>query len=494
MAVSIDPKLTNTDDLEHTMAASYMVLFVFINLIAFYVLLGVDAAGKPLTLLGLLLFWAVVIVSSFRVLESRQARHTVSSEHQVESDQMLSPSPDLLAWWQERTPSGRLMVAVIAVLASIVAMGLVPAVLVPEPTNAQAMTQAEVLRARNEWRDTIVKGFGAFFIVITAVYTSRQIRIAHEQKNIAQEGEATNRFIKAIEHLNSEHTSARLGAVFALERIAKESEREHWNIVRILTAFLREYSSHAYDHPAYVRLHEHRRLHETMSANELIKRVIINFLVERDVSQDEEGRAIVLPDVDLSFQNVSMLKAPKSRLDRALLLESRLSGVDLRQATLNQANLSGAMGDGADLSEVTAVGASFVGVRFRDVNLHGANLRNANFRDAVLIGCNFDGADLTGAVFSGANVTGATFAQALLVNTVFRDRTRQEIEREEQAVLEAMVEAHHFGADLDQYEPDEEEFLSPVEGLTIEQLRQARRIQSCRVPLELELMLHVGQE
>src|SRR5438445_2853933 len=54
-----------------------------------------------------------------------------------------------------------------------------------------------------------------------------------------QEGHITDRFNKAIEHLGSDQLAKRLGGIYALERIARDSERDHWPIMEILTADVR---------------------------------------------------------------------------------------------------------------------------------------------------------------------------------------------------------------------------------------------------------------
>ena len=58
-----------------------------------------------------------------------------------------------------------------------------------------------------------------------------------------QEGQITERFTKAIDQLgkSGEHTLAvRLGGIYALERIARDSAKDHEPIMEILTAFVRE--------------------------------------------------------------------------------------------------------------------------------------------------------------------------------------------------------------------------------------------------------------
>jgi uncharacterized integral membrane protein len=47
-------------------------------------------------------------------------------------------------------------------------------------------------------------------------------------------------FSKAVEQLGSDKLEVRVGAIFALERLSKESRDDYWTIMEVLTAFVRE--------------------------------------------------------------------------------------------------------------------------------------------------------------------------------------------------------------------------------------------------------------
>jgi len=55
----------------------------------------------------------------------------------------------------------------------------------------------------------------------------------------------TDRFIKAIEQLGSKELDARIGGIYALERVARDSEKDHRTVMEVLTAFIREHSPRA---------------------------------------------------------------------------------------------------------------------------------------------------------------------------------------------------------------------------------------------------------
>ncbi len=86
---------------------------------------------------------------------------------------------------------------------------------------------------------------GLFFTWRSVRATEAGIRATQESTAkslaIAQEGQITERFTRAIEQLgNKESLSTRLGGIYALERIATDSERDHWPVMEILTTYIRE--------------------------------------------------------------------------------------------------------------------------------------------------------------------------------------------------------------------------------------------------------------
>jgi hypothetical protein len=72
--------------------------------------------------------------------------------------------------------------------------------------------------------------------LITAGAALRQASIAGkrhvEQTNADRERRITDSFTKAVELLGKPELEVRLGAIYALERIARESKRDHWPSTR----------------------------------------------------------------------------------------------------------------------------------------------------------------------------------------------------------------------------------------------------------------------
>ena len=70
---------------------------------------------------------------------------------------------------------------------------------------------------------------------------------------LSREGQVTDRYTKAIEQLGSDKLDVRIGGIYALERVARDSARDHPTVMEVLTAFIREHSREQWppsDHPA----------------------------------------------------------------------------------------------------------------------------------------------------------------------------------------------------------------------------------------------------
>jgi hypothetical protein len=57
---------------------------------------------------------------------------------------------------------------------------------------------------------------------------------------LTQQGQLTDRYTKAIAQLGDDKLDIRLGGIYALERVAVDSKRDHPTIVEVLSAYIRE--------------------------------------------------------------------------------------------------------------------------------------------------------------------------------------------------------------------------------------------------------------
>lgn len=239
---------------------------------------------------------------------------------------------------------------------------------------ARKATTPEEIRAL-ERRDRVFGTGGQLLlgvaVILGAGFALWRVLVLDKQVKITEQGQITERFTRAIEQLGDEHgrPAVRLGGIYALERIAKDSPRDHPQVMEVLCAFVREEAGG----PRKPVTAEPEPPEATVQAAlEVIGR---NPLAPREQAL-----------------NLFRVKITGAQLPKADLRGANLVFADLSAAILEEANLSGASFCGADLSFAS----------LRDTNLAGADCRKVDFSRADLEEADLTGADLRGADLSGA--------------------------------------------------------------------------------------------
>ncbi|MBD1902362.1 pentapeptide repeat-containing protein [Coleofasciculus sp. FACHB-125] len=232
-------------------------------------------------------------------------------------------------------------------------------------------------------------------------------KAALKNAEAAQDKQITERFTKAVELLASENISIRLGGIYALERIAKDSEKDHWTIMKVLTAFVREKAP----------LKKEEIQQEQLPKIPTDIQAALTIIGQRDVKRDPNNQRLNLQNtnlerVDLSGANLQGADLSGANLQGADLREANLQGADLREANLQGADLIEANLQEADFSD-----ANLKGAYVSKANLHVADLGGTNLQGAFLIEANLQGAflieaNLQGAFLREANLQGADLALA----------------------------------------------------------------------------------
>ena len=216
----------------------------------------------------------------------------------------------------------------------------------------------------------------------------------------------TERYTKAIEQLGSDKLDVRIGGIYALERIARDSARDHPTVMEVLTAFIREHSHEQWPvpEPGTDNLPSRTTRPDVQAAVTVIgRRVFNNDRDPIDLTGAVLARAnltgAVLTSANLIGANLAGAKLARAVLIGAVLPGAVLFGANLHDADLAHAELAGARLTGADL-----IGADLTGAFLLFADLTGAVLAGVNLTDA-----NLHDANLTDAVLAGANLTGATW-------------------------------------------------------------------------------------
>jgi hypothetical protein len=82
---------------------------------------------------------------------------------------------------------------------------------------------------------------GAIVLAYAALkQASTASRRHYAQTEADRKRRITDSFTKAVEQLGSDKLEVRVGSIFALEMLSYESPLEHWTIMEVLAAFVRE--------------------------------------------------------------------------------------------------------------------------------------------------------------------------------------------------------------------------------------------------------------
>lgn len=86
---------------------------------------------------------------------------------------------------------------------------------------------------------TVAPVAGGLLLAVGVYYTWRRTSAIERNVEVAQEGQITERYTRAIDQLGSDSLVVRLEGIYALERIAFDSTRDHWYIMEVLAGFVR---------------------------------------------------------------------------------------------------------------------------------------------------------------------------------------------------------------------------------------------------------------
>jgi hypothetical protein len=98
------------------------------------------------------------------------------------------------------------------------------------------------LKAITDTRTALLAGLVGVGALLTFWLNSQLYRLTTRAFELNEQGHITERYTNAIEQLGSNKLDVRLGGIYALTRIAVDSERDHPAVVEVLSAFVREHS------------------------------------------------------------------------------------------------------------------------------------------------------------------------------------------------------------------------------------------------------------
>lgn len=210
----------------------------------------------------------------------------------------------------------------------------------------------------NDYRRTWATIAGGIAVVIGLWFTWQQVELRRQTQ-------VTERFSKAVDQLGSDELEIRIGSIYALERIAQDSERDHWPIMEVLTAFVRE-RTRGVELPSRTRATPSHPFADVQAA--------LTVIGQRDTTKDPEEYSLDLSEAKLNEAN----------LTDASLKGAQLDNTDLRNAWLGHADLRGGWLHDADLRNAVLAETDFRGAYLKDADLRNPSLARPDFRGADL--------------------------------------------------------------------------------------------------------------
>jgi uncharacterized protein YjbI with pentapeptide repeats len=307
------------------------------------------------------------------------------------------------------------------------------------------LEKKEQFEAENEARKTLAEFVGGVALLVglyftwanlqlTQATTAKTLEIAQETLKNSQAGQLADRFTKAVDQLGAvndrgeKKLEIRLGGIYALEQIARISEPDHWPIMEILTAYVREHGRWPPKSPKDKPLQQGRPSSMAGLPSSSAGRSAVEWQPSRRLAPDilsvltvlgrryhiyeKKNQHLDLSETDLRGAQLTGVHLEKANLGRAQLLEAHLEKANLQGVDLAQADLEGAHLEGANLERADLRAAVLEEVDLKGANLQGARLDLTNFNRAHLEKANLQGVHLVEAGLVGANLEGANLEEA----------------------------------------------------------------------------------
>ncbi len=264
-------------------------------------------------------------------------------------------------------------------------------------SNIATLTDDQVRNLAIAFLGTIT-GIGALFGVYLAILRSEENK---RQNDVAEQGLITDRINKAVEGLGKSDKDGavfevRLGALYALERIAQDSLRDHIQIMDILCAYIRNNSP---------------RKDKTIEADN-----------PDPLSEDILAAITIVGRRGNWLGSDKYLKKEKKEGYQINLCNCDLHGAQLDNANLSDARLNDTNMSGAQLNKAKLRNASFEYSNLNSARLYYADLRDAELRHATLIYASLNNTNMSSTKlyytdFSNARISWANLNEVRFLET-----------------------------------------------------------------------------
>ncbi len=221
-------------------------------------------------------------------------------------------------------------------------------------------------------------------IELTEANQRQQAEQSTKTLELTEQGLATDRFAKAVDQLGSSAMEVRIGGIYALERIMKDSVR-HRNgsdqpaVTAVLAAYVREHSHDAWPEyrpqPFAPRAPDNELMRESRPRNQPPRPDVTAAMAvigHRDPAYDREK-------IDLTGVNLSLAVLKDMDFSQIDFYFGDLSGADLDRTNFAHARLVGVM-----LTLSGLIGANFKGADFTHADCTRTDFSRAKIRPGAL--------------------------------------------------------------------------------------------------------------
>jgi hypothetical protein len=253
------------------------------------------------------------------------------------------------------------------------------------------VTGKDLAELENSSRSTLVQLLGGVALILTFVATWLQISDARDASEdtlrLTAAQQETERFTRSVEQLGSPRPELRLGGIYGLEQVARDTPSRRETVGQLMLAYLK--TNHPFD-----------PFREPEKSSDLEVQIQIARATQSSLCDRPAGAP--LPDTQAALSVLlDIPRAARPQLD--------LTGVDLTAVRANGADFTGAL-----LRRASLVGAKLSDTVFDEASISGeTDLRGACFRDARFDGAYIGLVDALAADFSGADFSGMRQPPAL---------------------------------------------------------------------------------
>jgi hypothetical protein len=369
------------------------------------------------------------IMGSFRpvVMErARRAKQWARMTFGWEAWQAFERGPRLHGWFQQRLAFAYTFLRFRYPLLGLLVAGLVA--LFGATFAWQRLNDYVNPRSSEQHADlvrTAAQLLGGAVLLIGLYWTAKNVQVNRE-------GQITERFTRAIEQLGETDDTGRpkleirLGGIYALERIARDSDKDYGPIMEVLTAYLRENAQRPPERPEALPMTQ-QDIDDEMAEELYASRVPGDPRPRADIQaaltvlgRRSRRRHFVEPErldlrgVDLRHANLERLHFEHATFQFADFRNANLDYIDLEDSDFRMAQM-----EGVRLRSTHLKGAWFAWTHLEHASFPDVTLRDIHFSNCYLTGANFQNAHLQRISFMGSTLDGADFRKAHLEEAIF---------------------------------------------------------------------------